>query len=564
MQQDTDTPECANAPPSTPDARLSATLAAAGLLAACGGGGGGSGVTDGSGATPAAPTAALASEAQASRLLAQAAFGGSRADIHAVQSLGIAGWIEDQFAKPRSQSHFDWLVAQGYSAETYRNSTAGLDNTLWRKLLSSPDPLRQRVTFALSEVLVASVLGVSTFFRQFAIANYVDVLEANAFGNYRQLLRDVTLSSAMGYYLTYRGNAKAAPSGAQPDENYARELMQLFTIGLLQLNPDGTVQSGSPETYTQSDVTGLARVWTGWDLDTSGLTSPYPPDVHKRPMVQVGARYESGAKTFLGVTVGEGTGAVQAMDTALDTLFNHPNTAPFVSRQLIQKLVTSNPSPAYVGRVAAAFANNGRGARGDLRAVVRAILLDAEARDASVTTGSGYGKLREPVARLVQWARTFGATSASGLWGVGDLSDPGTRLGQSPMRSPSVFNFFRPGYVPPGTAIAEASLAAPEFQLTNESSVAGYVNYMQNAIAGSGIGDVRADYTALLALATDSQNLLDEMNLLLAAGHLSAATLATAKSALDAIPAATDTNKMNRVLTAVLLVMAAPEYLVQK
>lgn len=561
MQQDTDTPECANAPPSTLDARLSATLAAAGLLAACGGGGGGSGVTDGSGATP---TAALASEAQASRLLAQAAFGGSRADIHAVQSLGIAGWIEDQFAKPRSQSHFDWLVAQGYSAETYRNSTAGLDNTLWRKLLSSPDPLRQRVTFALSEVLVASVLGVSTFFRQFAIANYVDVLEANAFGNYRQLLRDVTLSSAMGYYLTYRGNAKAAPSGAQPDENYARELMQLFTIGLLQLNPDGTVQSGSPETYTQSDVTGLARVWTGWDLDTSGLTSPYPPDVHRRPMVQVGARYESGAKTFLGVTVGEGTGAVQAMDTALDTLFNHPNTAPFVSRQLIQKLVTSNPSPAYVGRVAAAFANNGRGVRGDLRAVVRAILLDAEARDASVTTGSGYGKLREPVARLVQWARTFGATSASGLWGVGDLSDPGTRLGQSPMRSPSVFNFFRPGYVPPGTAIAEASLAAPEFQLTNESSVAGYVNYMQNAIAGSGIGDVRADYTALLALATDSQNLLDEMNLLLAAGHLSAATLVTAKSALDAIPAATDTNKMNRVLTAVLLVMAAPEYLVQK
>lgn len=564
MQQDTDTPECANAPPSTLDARLSATLAAAGLLAACGGGGGGSGVTDGSGATPAAPTAALASEAQASRLLAQAAFGGSRADIHAVQSLGIAGWIEDQFAKPRSQSHFDWLVAQGYSAETYRNSTAGLDNTLWRKLLSSPDPLRQRVTFALSEVLVASVLGVSTFFRQFAIANYVDVLEANAFGNYRQLLRDVTLSSAMGYYLTYRGNAKAAPSGAQPDENYARELMQLFTIGLLQLNPDGTVQRGSPETYTQSDVTGLARVWTGWDLDTSGLTSPYPPDVHRRPMVQVGARYESGAKTFLGVAVGEGTGAVQAMDTALDTLFNHPNTAPFVGRQLIQKLVTSNPSPAYVGRVAAAFANNGRGVRGDLRAVVRAILLDAEARDASVTTGSGYGKLREPVARLVQWARTFGATSASGLWGVGDLSDPGSRLGQSPMRSPSVFNFFRPGYVPPGTAIAEASLAAPEFQLTNESSVAGYVNYMQNAIAGSGIGDVRADYTALLALATDSQNLLDEMNLLLAAGHLSAATLATAKSALDAIPAATDTNKMNRVLTAVLLVMAAPEYLVQK
>ncbi|GAC1538662.1 MAG: DUF1800 domain-containing protein [Ramlibacter sp.] len=539
-----------------------AALTAAALLSACGGGGGGA-FTGGSAPGGTGAQASAMSEIEAARFLAQAAFGGTRVDIASVQSLGYAGWLDDQFAQARSQSHVDWLAAQGYNADTYRNSSAGMDNTLWRKLLSSPDPLRQRVTFALSEILVASLLGVATPFRQFAMANYMDVLESNAFGNYRQLLHDVTLSSAMGYYLTYRGNIKAQPSGSQPDENYARELMQLFTIGLVQLNPDGTPKAGNLETYTQSDVSGLARVWTGWDLDTSGLPSPLPAAVHSRPMVQVGSRYETGAKTFLGSTVAAGASATQAMDSALDTLFNHPNTGPFISRQLIQRLVTSNPSPAYVQRIAAVFADNGSGARGDLRAVVRALLLDAEARDATVSASANWGKLREPVARLVQWARTFGATSVSGLWAVGDLSDPGTRLGQSPLRSPSVFNFFRPGYVPPGTAIATAGLQAPELQITTESSVAGYVNYMQNAIAGAGIGDVRADYGPLLAL-PDTQSLVNEVNVLLAAGRLSPGTLATAKTALDAMPAATDAGKRNRALAAVLMVLAAPEYLVQK
>ncbi|HZY19095.1 MAG TPA: DUF1800 domain-containing protein [Ramlibacter sp.] len=538
---------------------LAAAAVAAPLLAACGGGGG-----DVSGARWAGSVSGPDTPEQAARFMAQATLGARRQDLDTLQAMGYAAWLEDQFNQPRSQSHFDWLLANGYGNESFRNSTAGLDNSIWRKFITSPDALRQRMTLALSEILVVSVLGVDATFRQFAVANYLDILEANAFGNYRQLLQQVTLSTAMGYYLTYRGNARASAQGSQPDENYARELMQLFTIGLVQLDPEGRVRPGSPETYGQADVSGLARVFTGWNLDTTGLAQPLPPEVHRRPMVQSGNRYETGSKSFLGVTLPAGTPAAAALSTALDTLFNHPNLPPFVGRQLIQRLVTSNPSPAYVGRVAATFADNGRGVRGDLQAVLRAILLDPEARDAATAAAPTFGKLREPVVRFLQWARTFGASSASGVWAIGDLSDAGNRLGQSPMRSPSVFNFFRPGYVPPNSAVAQAGLEGPEFQITNESSVAGYLNFMQNAIAGSSVGDVRADYGALLALAPDSRALLDEINLLLAARQLSAPTLAALKTALDTVPVATDAGRRNRVQAALLLVLACPEYLVQK
>jgi len=502
------------------------------------------------------------SASEAARFLAQATLGASRDDIAAARASGHAGWIENQFALPRSQSHFDWLLAKGFDAETYRNNAGGLDNTLWRKLIGSPDPLRQRVTLALSEICVVSVLGVTTPWRAFAIANYVDLLEANAFGNYRTLLGQISLSTAMGYYLTFRGNAKANPiTGSQPDENYARELMQLMTLGLYQLNADGSAQAA--ETYGQADVSGLARVFTGWDLDVAGLANPLPPEVHRRPLAQVAARYESGSKSFLGTTIPAGTAAASGLDLALDTLFNHPNLPPFIGRQLIQRLVTSNPSAAYVTRVAAVFADNGAGVRGDMKAVLRAILLDAEARNAPVAAGS-FGKLREPVTRFVNWARGVGATSPADTWAIGDLTDPATKLGQSPMRSPSVFNFFRPGYVPPNSAIASQGLTAPEFQITTESSVAGYVNFMQRAVSGAGVGDVKSAYPTLLPLANDSRALLDEVNLVLAAGQLSAATLAALASALDSIAATTDSGKLNRIYAALTLVLAAPEYIVQK
>ena len=281
-------------------------------------------------------------------------------------------------------------------------------------------------------------------------------------------------------------------------------------------------------------------------------------------MAQVASRYEGGSKSFLGTTIAAGTTAAAGLATALDTLFAHPNLPPFISRQLIQRLVTSNPSGAYVARVASVFADNGAGARGDLKAVVRAILLDAEARDLSVASSPSFGKLREPVVRFLNWARGFGAVSAADTWQVNDLSDPATRLGQSPMRSPTVFNFFRPGYVPPNSALAAGALAAPEFQITTESSVAGYVNFMQNAVSGVGIGDVRSGYPTLLPLAADARALLAELNLVLAANQLSPATLSMLATALDSIAAATDTGKLNRIRAALTLVLAAPEFIVQK
>lgn len=546
--------------PSTLPAAAAAAIALSAALAACGGGGGSGGSESGSAGLPDEPMAA----GDAARLLAQATLGANRSDIARAEAMGARKWVEEQFETEPLQGHYDWMMAAGYGIEANRYSTAGLDNSLWRKFITSPDMLRQRMVLALSEILVASVTGIDTEWRQFAVANYLDILERNAFGNYRQLLQEVTLSTAMGYFLTYRGNAKANNRGSQPDENYARELMQLFTIGLLRLQPDGTVAPGNVETYGPDDVSGLARVFTGWDRDTSGLASPYPPEVQRRPMTQVGSRYETGAKSFLGVTIAAGTDARSALSTALDTLFNHPNVPPFVGRQLIQRLVASNPSPGYVARVAAAFADNGSGTRGDLKAVLRAILLDPEARDAAHIANPAYGKVREPVVRFLNWARAFRANSPSGVWGIGDLSDAASRLGQSPMRSPSVFNFFRPGYVPPGGAIAAAGLTAPELQIANETSVAGYLNFMQRAINGSSVGDVVADYGALLALVNDSRALLAELNLVLAAGQIPASTLATLAAALDTIQLRNDAARRNRMLAALLMVLAAPEYIAQK
>lgn len=519
--------------------------------------------------TPGSVAVAPASVADAGRFLAQATLGYTRTELTAMQSTKYSDWIDAQFSMVRSQSHYDWLAGNGYANANFINNSGGLDNTIWRKFISSPDGLRQRIVLALSELCVVSVLGINGQWRQFCVANYLDILEANAFGNYRTLLQQISLSPAMGYYLTYRGNVKAnATTGSQPDENYARELMQLFTIGLLKLNPDGSVQTsagGAPiETYTQADVSGLARVFTGWNLDVSGLSSPYPPDYQQRPMVSIAANYESGSKSFLGATIAAGATPSDSLTTALDTIFNHPNLPTFVGKQLIQHLVTSNPSPGYVARVSSAFANNGSGVRGDMKAVIKAILLDTEARDPSAAANPSYGKLREPVVRFLNWARAYKANSPSGAWSIGDLSDTATRLGQSPMRSGSVFNFFRPGYVPPNTALSAQGLTGPEFQITNESSVAGYVNYMQRVISGSGAGDLSADYSGLLSLAGSSANLLAEINQVLAASQLSASTLSAIQTALDTISATTTNGALNRIYAALTLVMASPEYIAQK
>ena len=552
------------APPPTPAPTL-AGLSLVASLAACGGGGADSAAPSPAPPPTPSPTPAPPTAAAAARFLAQAAMGANRAQLARVQALGYAAWLDEQFALPASSSRWDALVAAGLGDPTYKNTEAGFDAAAWAKLIGAPDTLRQRVTLALSEIFVVAIDGlVGGGWRQFAAAAYLDLLEANAFGSHRALLQQISLSAPMGEYLTYRGSAKAnTTSGALPDENYARELMQLFTIGLVQLNLDGTpklTNGQSTDTYGLNDITGLARVFTGWDFDLAGGTAA-TPDFMRRPLTQVASRYETGAKTFLGTTIAAGTAATPSLTMALDAITTHANVAPFFSRQLIQRLVTSNPSPAYVARIAAVFNDDGSAVRGNLRAVVRALLLDAEARSPSASPT--YGKLREPMLRFIGWARAYGAASPSGAWAVGNTSDAAKGLAQSPLRSPSVFNFFRPGYVPPNSALGSAALVAPEFQIANESSVVGFINFMQRAVAGA-VGDITPDYASLTPLADDAKALIDEINLVLAANQLSAATCSTLSAAVQTMASGTDASRRARINASLVLVLAAPEFIVQK
>lgn len=598
MRQLVDEADLATAPPPghsplESGALTALALASAAALAACGGGEGGSdptaaapvgGRTISLRALPAAValSGASISTEQASRFLQQAQFSASDADIAQVRNAGYAAWIEGQVALNFGTRGWDWLNSQGYadpySTNNYYDQSYPADYMVWQQLMAASDPMRKRMGLALSEYFVVSLAGLDLRWRSHAMAHYWDTLCSYAFGNFRGLLEAVTLHVAMGYYLNTKGNKKENASGRQPDENYAREVMQLFTVGLYLLNPDGTQKldgNGKPqETYTTSDVSNLARVFTGYDVDmrqnvdvaangnTVGNTT-----FARLPMLLTASDHSTLAATFLGTTIPANTPAAAALKTALDALFNHPNTAPFFCKQMIQRLVTSNPSPAYVGRVAAVFADNGQGVRGDLAFVFAAILLDDEARNATGLSGLEYGKLREPMVRMVQWARTFGVGSASGSWKIGDLSNAGTQLGQSPLRSPSVFNFFRPGYVPPSTGLS-AGVVAPEFQLVTESSVGGYLNYMMGVIdSGLNSGDIKAAYTTELTLVLDPAALVRRINLLLCAGQLSASTQTVIVNALLGVTVnanSSATLKRQRVCAAVLMVMACPEYLIQK
>ncbi|MEO5938550.1 MAG: DUF1800 family protein [Sphingomonas sp.] len=536
-------------------------LASALALAACGESGGGS---TGGAPTPTPPPVVVTplTESQASRFLGQSTMGATRTTIDALISRGIDGWLTDQFAMTRATSHFDWLTANAYDAAANKDSQTGFDATMWRQLIVEPDQLRQRVGMALLDMLVVGIDGVNTNWQAFAAAAYVDVLLDNAFTNFRTIMDGITTNPAMGSFLTFLGNRKAnATTGAQPDENYARELMQLFTIGLYQLNMDGTLKmsGGNPiETYTSADVSGLARVFTGLNYSSTDSTTPAR---YKVPLVMQASINETGTASFLGTSTSGG--GMAAIKVALDTIFAHANVPPFVSKQLIQRLVTSNPSPAYVSRVSAVFADNGAGVRGDMKAVIKAILTDTEARSDTALTAANAGKLREPIMRLTGWARAFGVNSPANTWPFGNTSSGSTRLAQSPGRSPSVFNFFRPGYSPPATAISAAGLVAPEFQVTNEQSVVAYINYFQSLIA-NGSGDAKPDYTAILTKASDSAALVAEVNSVLAAGQLSTATQTSIKAAVDSISATATNGPINRVGVAILLTMASPDYLTVK
>ena len=582
------------------------TAAAAAALAACGGGGGGgggfgaigaagtgtgtgAGTSTGTGAgagslTPleTTPTAMgwqyteAKTDAEAARFLLQAQFDASEADIAAVRSQGYLKWLGTQFDAAPTQTGWDYVASKGYNA-------VDEDSMVWSQLMASKDGMRMRLALVFSEIFVVSMNEGHSNWPVYMFAQYWDTLVAGVTTTFRKLLEDVTLNPAMGYYLNTKGNQKENAQGRQPDENYAREVMQLMTIGLQQLNPDGSVKTdgaGKPlPTYAQNDVSNLARVFTGYDLDIqasekNAFTPPgqtYTIETNawtRRPMALTASRHSTLAATFLGTTVPTGTEGKAALKTALDTLANHPNTGPFIGKQLIQRLVTSNPSPAYVKRVADVFADNGAGVRGDMKSVLAAVLMDNEARAPDGLAAPAFGRLREPMLRFIQWGRTFGIGSAKGDWKIGNRSSADYGLGQSPLRSPSVFNFFRPGYVPPSTALAAQGKVAPEFQLVNETTVGGYVNFMQNVLPnGFDSKDVVASYAKEKALVLDPQALVDRLALLLTANQLSAANKALIVDALKnpAVTAAsTDAVKLNRICAAVLMVMCAPEYLIQK
>jgi uncharacterized protein (DUF1800 family) len=598
------------------------TLLASALLAACGGGGGGSTTGGGGGggggdSLPSAPgfnnSPKATTDDEAARFLLQAQFAATSTDVSTVRAGSFAAYLQQEFAKPISKA-WAWLDLQGYGADAtldkyiYNNNLA--DMAIWRDLLSAPDVLRKRVALALSEFFVVSHSSMEIDWRGQAMSAFWDILNEHAFGNFRALLEAVTLSPAMGYFLNTRGNQKEnAATGRLPDENYAREVMQLFTIGLYELNSDGSIKTDSAgkklETYDSDDVSQLARVFTGYDFDPAYRDKSTHPnngkpykvwglDYARSPMTLDASKHSTLAVSFLNVSIAASTPGAAALKTALDALFNHPNVGPFFGRQMIQRLVTSNPSPAYVARVASAFNNNGAGVRGDMKAVWVAILLDDEARSTTSLSDNGFGKLREPVLRFVQWARTFNARSEFGTWKLFDLSDTSERLGQSPLRSPSVFNFFRPGYVPPGIGVT-----APEFQLVNETTVGGYLNFMQKTIQ-EGIYTSKKDltvvdyenpytpdfvpnYASLIALITNvnhtpatntepvARAILTALNTQMCAGQLKPASLTLMINALrdDMVAKQVKTSssatlKRDTICAAILMILACPDYLIQK
>jgi len=607
---------------------LAFAAAAALLLSACGGGGGTDttstpAAADGTaralaaratstvGAVGAVGTVGAvsdlpASRSDAARFLTQATFGPTTADVDQLMTLGYAAWIDRQFTLPATSHRAHWEAADAAIKLVNPTGGAGQDQvweSFWKQAANGQDQLRLRVAFAMSQIFVISALDGNVGGQPRALAAWLDMLGDKGLGSYRDLLETVSLHPLMGFYLSHIRNQKPdVTTGRNSDQNYAREVMQLFSIGVLKLNPDGTptiVNGRTVDTYGITDITGLSWVFTGFSYacpaapnancffngSNGGVSDP---DRFFKPMVAYPQYHSTDAKTFLGYTIPASTAStvnpMNELRDALDTIARHPNVGPFLSRQLIQRLVTSNPSPAYVRDVAAVFDNNGQGVRGDLKAVVKAILLHPQAM-ASSPTG---GKVREPVLRLSAYLRAYPHASDTGSWKVGNTDSVSTSLGQTPLRAPSVFNYYRPGYVPPGTQTATAGLVAPEMQLLNESSVSGWVNYMRDNLT-SGVGqfngtvnnvvlnrrDLQRDWSAERALAATPAALVASVTDKLLYGRASAALTNEIVTAIGKITipalnaggtnqAAIDTAKQNRVKAAILLVLASPEFLAQK
>jgi uncharacterized protein (DUF1800 family) len=556
-------------------------------------------------------------DADAARFLAQATYGPTSQSIAHLRAVGYDAWLAEQFAEPASTEtqYLDWVSLTW--PEEYLFDDTRME--IWTiNSVGTPDPsrggaiptdaLRQRIAFALSEIFVVSNSNGTLAYEPWALASFYDMLAADAFVNYRTLLEDVTKHPAMGIFLSSIQNQKADPTeNIHPDENYAREVMQLFSIGLKQLNLDGTpVLAGGQDvpTYDQTTVRGFAAVFTGWDWNNTGCgDTTYnccdgdyffwcgpsnqndPPWM--LPMQPVEAYHDNTSDKQLLVYPGvslpngvlvHGGDAQTEMTHALDNIFNHPNVGPFIATRLIERLVTSNPTPAYVQRVATVFNNNGSGVRGDLKAVVTAILLDPEARYGQWQLPDTFGKLREPLLKITQMWRAMEARSTGGRIGTLATWPPiEEQIGQAPQRSPTVFNFFKPDFEQPGE-VEDRGLVSPEFQILTDTAIVATPNYFFHEVFCDYTGSTNCwasddpttmqmneDRDAALA-ASDPVGLVDAYNALFMSGQMSPFmrdVLITRLNLLTEDNYGQDLGR-TRVQHALYLILNSPEYSIQK
>lgn len=517
------------------------------------------------------PTVSDVTAIDAARLLTQASFGPTMEGINYVQSIGLESWVDEQLQRI-GPDHLPYVLEHSNGSNRWPRH-----EIWWNDVVEGEDQLRQRVAFALSQIFVVSDIGRTLANGQYGITHFYDQLRQLAFGNYRELLETVTLSPVMGLYLSMLQNAKADPAtNTRADENYAREVLQLFSIGLYELNTDGTSQGNN--TFTQDQIEAFARVFTGWNYKDAGVWERKffsSPDLISS-MEPFEAFHDTGSKTLLnGVVSPSGLSARADLELALDNIFNHPNVGPFIGKQLIQRLVTSNPTPAYVQRVASAFNNDGTGVRGNLGAVVRAILLDSEARTGY--TGTQFGKLREPVIKMAHLWRAFDVQRGQQSTARGEyntfspaLENIDTDFGQAVLRSPSVFNFFKPDFAPNGV-IRDAGLLSPEFEILTENNLVRGTNRITRQVIRHYATSPNSldrnpsylDYADELAIAGDSDALLDRLDLLLTNQMMSTDMRAILKDHIDSLP--DDAAGLSqRVRDAISLIIVSPEYTVQR
>ncbi|MEM1381782.1 MAG: DUF1800 domain-containing protein [Pseudomonadota bacterium] len=523
---------------------------------------------------------AVPTRQEAARFLVQASFGPTEREIAAVQALGYEGWILEQFATPGQSARARIDAHRASEARTRRYT---FRDYFWEQALYAPDQLRTRMTFALSQIVVISADGTQMFEAE-TFANYVDMLRTASFGSYGTLIHDVTFSPLMADYLTYFKNMKADPrTGRAPDENYAREVMQLFTIGLEELNLDGT--SKGVETYTSEDVEGLAAVFTGF-------ASPFKLFGRSRlndnnadaPLKGYPAFHEPGPKTFLGTTIPGNLPPEESVRRALDHLLKHPNVAPFISKQLIQKFITSNPSPAYVERIARVFNNGqytlpsgtpvGSGDRGDLKPVIAAILLDPEARDGARADDPDFGKVREPVLRLAHTLRVLSdpdaeASTTGALPNVKTLRKPDAMHNQLVFSPPSVFGFYRPGYVAAGTEAARQGMVAPEMQLMTNDHIISQARYLTNVMRENPPEFFLRDDARLFRAAERPRVLVAELEAMLTYGRLGPSVRRQIERAVAEIDVSASGKRRTkdlyrRLMIATMMLTTTPEFMVQR